>query len=60
VEFLRSRRNHHITVPLQGRMAMTDTGHASGTVKIAANDKCNPPGKLADAEPDSMTASSLG
>jgi hypothetical protein len=49
--FLRSRRNHHITVPLEERiMARTHTTTANLTVKIIANDKGNPPGKLADAE----------
>lgn len=49
--FLGSRRNHHITVPLEKRiMAKTNTTTANLTVKIIANDKANPPGKLADAE----------
>jgi hypothetical protein len=49
--FLRLRRNHHITVPLEERiMAKTHTTTANLTVKIIPNDKGNPPGKLADAE----------
>ena len=50
VGFLGSRRNHHVTVPLEDRMATTNTVHANVTVKIVVNDKGNPPGKLADAE----------
>src|SRR5712664_1653694 len=49
VGFLKARRNHHITVPLEDKMATTDTTTANLTVKIVVNDKSNPPGKLADA-----------
>jgi hypothetical protein len=50
VGFLKARRNHHITVPLEDKMATTDTTTANLTVKIVVNDRGNPPGKLADAE----------
>jgi hypothetical protein len=50
VGFLRSRRNHHSTVPLEDRMATTNTVNANVTVKFVVNEKGNPPGKLADAE----------
>jgi hypothetical protein len=50
VGFLKVRRNHHITVPLEDKMATTDTTTANLTVKIVVNDRGNPPGKLADAE----------
>jgi hypothetical protein len=49
--FLRSRRNHHSTVPQEDKkMAKTNTNTSNVTVKIVANDRGNPPGKLADAE----------
>jgi hypothetical protein len=44
------RRNHHITVPMEDRMATTHTTTPNLTVKIVPNDKGNPPGKLGDAE----------
>ncbi len=44
------RRNHHIPVPMEDKMATTHTTTANLTVKITPNDKGNPPGKLADAE----------
>jgi hypothetical protein len=50
VGFLRLRRNHHFTVPLEDKMATTRTTTSTLTVKITPNDKGNPPGKLADAE----------
>jgi hypothetical protein len=50
VGFLKLRRNHHITVPLEDKMATTRTTTSNLTVKITPNDKGNPPGKLADAE----------
>src|SRR2546427_9532277 len=50
VGFLWLRRNHHITVPEEDRMATTHTTTANLTVKITPNDRGNPPGKLADAE----------
>jgi hypothetical protein len=50
VGFLRLRRNHHFTVPLEDKMATTRTTTSKLTVKITPNDKGNPPGKLADAE----------
>jgi hypothetical protein len=50
VGFLWARRNRHITVPLEDRMATTHTTTAKLTVKIVANDRGNPPGELADAE----------
>ena len=48
--FLRLRRNHHFTVPLEDKMATTRTTTSTLTVEITPNDKGNPPGKLADAE----------
>jgi hypothetical protein len=50
VGFLKSRRNHHFTVPLEDKMATTRTTLSNPIVKITPNDKGNPPGKLADAE----------
>jgi hypothetical protein len=50
VGFLRLRRNHFFTVPLEDKMATTYTTTANATVKIVVNDKGNAPGKLADAE----------
>ena len=44
------RRNHHIPVPMEDKMATTHTTPANLTVKITPNDNGNPPGKLADAE----------
>ena len=44
------RRNRHIPVPMEDKMATTHTTTANLTVKITPNDKGNPPGKLADAE----------
>jgi hypothetical protein len=44
VGFLRSRRNHHNTVPLEDKMATTN--NANVTVKFAVNEKGNPTGKL--------------
>src|SRR6266852_7801022 len=50
VGFLRLRRNHHITVPMEDKMATTHTTTSTLTIKIVSNDRGNPPGKLADAE----------
>jgi hypothetical protein len=50
VGFLKSRRDHHSTVPLEDRMATTDSVNANVSVKFVVNEKGNPPGKLADAE----------
>ena len=50
VGFLWARRNHHITVPEEDRMATTHTTTSNLTVKITMNDRGNPPGKLAAAE----------
>jgi hypothetical protein len=44
------RRNRHIPVPMEDKMATTYTPHTSLTVTIVPNDRGNPPGKLADAE----------
>jgi hypothetical protein len=48
--FLWLRRNRHFAVPLEDKMATTQTIPSNLTVKIVLNERGNTPGKLAEAE----------
>ena len=51
VGFLWLRRNHHITVPMEDRMATTHTTTSNLTVKIVPNDKAHHEGRLVLSRP---------
>jgi hypothetical protein len=50
VGFLGLRRNRPFAVPLEDKMATTQTIPSNLTVKIILNERGNTPGKLAEAE----------